>query len=52
LNFIAQQRGFVNTNILRLHKYSDFNPIDQAADEFKKRWFYSETDFALIGYKS
>jgi SAM-dependent methyltransferase len=52
LNFIAQQRGFVNTNILRLHKYSDFNPIDQAADEFKNRWFYSETDFALIGYKS
>lgn len=53
LNFIAQQRGFVNTNILRLHKYSDFNPIDQAAaDDFKNKWFYSETDFALIGYKS
>lgn len=51
LSFIAQQKGFTNTSILRLHKYSDFNPIDEEADAFKNKWFYSETDFALIGYK-
>jgi O-antigen chain-terminating methyltransferase len=51
LNFLAQQRGFVGTKILRLHKYGDFNSVDEKADEFQKRWFYSETDFALIGYK-
>lgn len=52
LDFIAQQRGFVKTQILRLHKYSDFNKVDQTTDVFKNKWFYSETDFALIGYKS
>ncbi len=51
LNFLAQQRGFVETKILRLHKYGDFNSVDENADEFQKKWFYSETDFALIGYK-
>jgi len=53
LNFMARQRGFVNTNILRLHNYSDFNPVNKAtANDFKNKRFYSETDFALIGYKS
>ena len=51
LNFIAQERGFVETRILRLHKYSDFHPVDRNPSDFQNQWFYSETDFALIGYK-
>jgi SAM-dependent methyltransferase len=50
-NFLAQQRGFVETKILRLHKYSDFHPVGEKTDDFQNKWFYSETDFALIGYK-
>ena len=52
LDLIAGQRGFCKTTILKLHPYSDFYQVDETTDPFKNRWFYSETDFALIGYKA
>jgi SAM-dependent methyltransferase len=52
LEFIARERGFIETFILRLHKFSDFHDIKETEDEFKKRWFYSETDYAILCYKA
>lgn len=51
VQFLAEQRGFVRTEIKRLHKYSDNLDLEEN-DTFKKNWFYSEMDFAIIAYKA
>ena len=50
LQFLAEQRGFVNCLIKRLHLFSTL--MVEQSDAFKNKWFYSEMDFALIAYKS
>ncbi|MDY0041040.1 MAG: methyltransferase domain-containing protein, partial [Desulforhabdus sp.] len=52
LRFLVEQRGFSRTQILRLNRYSDLCQSDDDADDFRKKWFYSEMDFAIIAYKS
>jgi O-antigen chain-terminating methyltransferase len=49
--FTFEQQGFVNTEIKRLHKYSDYYPTDDS-DAFKNKYFYNEMDYSVIGYKS
>ena len=51
IQFLAEQRGFIRTEIKRLHKYSD-ELYSETDDPFKNKWFYSEMDFAVIGYKA
>ena len=53
LHFLVQERGFQETMVRRLHKYSDFHEVSESEleDEFRQRWFYSEMDFAVIAYK-
>jgi hypothetical protein len=46
MQFLVEQRGLVNVEIKRLHKYSNIKDNDP----FKK-WFCSEMDYAVIGYK-
>lgn len=46
MDFLAKQRGLVNVEIKRLHKYLNIKDNDP----FKK-WFCSEMDYAVIGYK-
>jgi len=50
MQFILEQRGFVDVTIKRLHKNKAYyhKKVDKA---FKNRWFYSEMDYAVIGYK-
>ena len=49
--FILHQRGFDKVEIKRLNKYSEFFNVD-CNDEFKNKYFYSEMDYSVIGYKA
>jgi len=51
LHFLAEQRGFVNPLIKRLHSFEHNFQFDEH-DTFNDKWFYSEMDYALIAYKS
>ncbi|MBT8490483.1 MAG: methyltransferase domain-containing protein [Deltaproteobacteria bacterium] len=50
MQFILEQRGFVNVEIKRLHKNKEYNN-KKSDQKFKNKWFFSEMDYALIGYK-
>lgn len=50
LYFIAQQNGFNDIEIKRLHKYSQYNDID-VTGKFISDNFLNEMDYAVIGYK-
>jgi len=51
LKFLVDQRGFVNTEIVRLHKVKEVSPTGQVLmDEVIQR-FNMEQDYAIIGYK-
>jgi len=50
MQFILQQRGFVKVQIKRLHKNKAYYH-NKSDEEFKNRWFFSEMDYAVIGYK-
>jgi SAM-dependent methyltransferase len=50
MRFFFEQRGFCNVYIKRLHKNREyFKP--KSDKDFKNKWFYSEMDYAIIGYK-
>lgn len=51
VKFLVEQRGFSDTEILRLNRYSDICRITDRGNDFRNKWFYSEMDFAIIGYK-
>jgi len=51
LKFLVEQRGFSQAQILRLNRYSDLYQVNENSDDFRNKWFYSEMDFAIIGYK-
>jgi O-antigen chain-terminating methyltransferase len=51
LQFLLEQRGFVNTSVMKLHKYSDFVDIHDG-DDFKNKWFYSDMDYSVIAFKN
>jgi len=51
IRFIAEQRGFVNTNIIRLHKR---NEVGTTGNNFVDEVVYKvnmEQDFSIVGYK-
>ena len=50
LRFLAEQRGFVKTKIMRLHSYADFFNVESDND-FINKWFYCEMDYSLIATK-
>jgi len=50
LYFIAEQNGFTDIEIKRLHKYSRYNDI-KAADKFIADNFLNEMDYSVIGHK-
>jgi O-antigen chain-terminating methyltransferase len=50
MKFILEQRGFVNVDIKRLHKNRAYYQ-EKTENEFKNKWFFSEMDYALVGYK-
>jgi O-antigen chain-terminating methyltransferase len=47
LQYIAKERGFINTEILRLHK----NESQVLENELLQRLLFGEQDYAVIGYK-
>ncbi|MGZ9586211.1 methyltransferase domain-containing protein [Paenibacillus marinisediminis] len=52
VQFIAEQRGFINTNIIRLHKRKE--PVytgQEYVDEIIYK-FNMEQDFSIVGYKA
>jgi SAM-dependent methyltransferase len=49
VKFLAEQSGFDHIAIKRLHDRREW--MEPATDEFRRRWFYSEQDYALIAYK-
>ena len=51
LKFLIEQRGFVNTSVMKLHKYSDLIDVHDG-DDFKNKWFYSDMDYSVIAYKN
>jgi SAM-dependent methyltransferase len=53
LKFIAEQRGFVNAEILRLHPYEEFRNPSPGGESDGKLWnlFSSAQDYSIIAYK-
>lgn len=50
VQFMIEQNGFVNNEIKRLHKYSDYFDAEPQ-NKFLSNVLYNEMDFAIIGYK-
>ena len=50
LYFIAEQNGFNDIEIKRLHKYSEYNDM-KVADKFIADNFLNEMDYSVIGHK-
>jgi len=50
MKFFFEQRGFGDVRIKRLHKNLQYIEAKND-DDFKNKWFYSEMDYAIIGYK-
>lgn len=50
MRFFFEQRGFCNVHIKRLHKNLQYFEA-KTDNDFKNKWFYSEMDYAIIGYK-
>ncbi len=48
--FLLEQRGFMQVEIKRLHKYSDYYPVI-STDPFLLQHVYNELDFGVIGCK-
>ena len=56
VQFIAEERGFSDVEIKRLHKYSDYSGTvgtvgTDCESGFIAKNFYNEMDYAVIGYK-
>ena len=50
VQFIAEERGFSQVEIKRLHKYSDYNNVSEE-NKFINENFYNEMDYSVIGHK-
>ena len=50
VQFMMEQNGFINNEIKRLHKYSDYFDVEPQ-NKFISNVLYNEMDFAVIGYK-
>jgi len=50
MQFIAEDRGFSKVEIIRLHKYSDYNNVPEL-NKFINENFYNEMDYSVIGVK-
>jgi len=51
IKFIAEQRGFVRVEILRLHRLKEMQPTGQEILDDVIRRFTMEQDYSIIGYK-
>jgi len=51
LQFLAETRGFVKTEILRLHPLNFISETDKRIDKIVER-FNKELDYSVIGYKA
>ena len=48
--FLVEYSGFKDIEVKRLHKYSQYNPIN-IDNEFLEKHFNNEMDYSVIGYK-
>ncbi len=53
MEFIAEDRGFINVTVKRMNKYSDFHEVaeENENNRFIKENFYNEMDYSVIGVK-
>jgi len=51
IKFIAEQRGFVRVEILRLHRLKEIQPTGQELLDDVLHRFTMEQDYSIIGYK-
>jgi len=54
MRFLAAERGFVDTEIMRLHPHPDLNATQEGAAEMGPRLrelLFGAQDYSIIGYR-